>query len=50
MGPLFGSGEKTMHVDPGPHVGIPAFERDAARAFFARHLSPADGSGAPSGR
>ena len=35
---LFGSTEKTMHVNPGPHVGIPVFERDAAQAFFARHL------------
>lgn len=34
----FGSKEKTMHVNPGPHVGIPKFERDASAAFFARHL------------
>jgi dienelactone hydrolase len=34
----FGSGEKTMHINPGPHVGIPLFERDAALAFFKRHL------------
>ena len=34
----FGSKEKTMHINPGPHVGIPVFERDAASAFFARHL------------
>jgi dienelactone hydrolase len=34
----FGSTEKTMHINPGPHVGIPRFERDAASAFFARHL------------
>jgi dienelactone hydrolase len=34
----FGSKEKTMHINPGPHVGIPLFERDAASAFFARHL------------
>ena len=34
----FGSAEKTMHINPGPHVGIPLFERDAALAFFTRHL------------
>jgi dienelactone hydrolase len=35
----FGSAEKTMHVNPGPHVGIPVFERDAAIAFYRRHFS-----------
>jgi hypothetical protein len=35
----FGSAEKTMHVNPGPHVGIPLFERAAAAAFYRRHLS-----------
>jgi dienelactone hydrolase len=34
----FGSAEKTMHVNPGPHVGIPLFERAAAAAFYRRHL------------
>ena len=35
----FGSKEKTMHIHPGPHVGIPVFERgDSSAAFFARHL------------
>ena len=38
---LFGSAEKTMHLNPGPHVGIPAFERDAAERFFHRHLGDA---------
>lgn len=33
-----GSTEKTMHINPGPHVGIPAFERQASVEFFARHL------------
>lgn len=37
----FGSEEKTMHINPGPHVGIPLFERDAAVSFFQRHLEPA---------
>jgi hypothetical protein len=27
-----------MHINPGPHVGIPLFEREAAVAFFKRHL------------
>lgn len=34
----FGSKEKTMHINPGPHVGIPTFERDSSAAFFLRHL------------
>ena len=34
----FGSKEKTMHINPGPHVGIPTFERDSSAAFFARHV------------
>jgi dienelactone hydrolase len=34
----FGSAEKTAHINPGPHVGIPLFERDAAVAFYRRHL------------
>jgi dienelactone hydrolase len=35
----FGSREKTMHINPGPHVAIPKFERDASAAFYARHLT-----------
>ncbi len=34
----FGAEEKTMHINPGPHVGIPLFERDAALTFYQRHL------------
>jgi dienelactone hydrolase len=34
-----GSGEKTMHVNPGGHLGIPVFERDAWERFFVRHLT-----------
>jgi dienelactone hydrolase len=34
----FGSKEKTMHINPGPHVGIPTFERESSATFFARHL------------
>lgn len=37
----FGSDEKTMHINPGPHVGIPRIERQAAEAFYARHLGAA---------
>lgn len=33
-----GSREKTMHINPGGHVGVPLFERDAAESFFLRHL------------
>jgi pimeloyl-ACP methyl ester carboxylesterase len=36
-----GSSEKTMHINPGGHVQIPLFERDAYEAFFLRHLGPA---------
>lgn len=38
-----GSQEKTMHVNPGGHVAMPLFERDAVEAFFARHLGSAAG-------
>jgi dienelactone hydrolase len=33
-----GSQEKTLHVNPGSHVQVPRFERDASEAFFRRHL------------
>jgi pimeloyl-ACP methyl ester carboxylesterase len=36
-----GSTEKTLHVNPGGHVQIPLFERDAYEAFFLRHLGSA---------
>jgi pimeloyl-ACP methyl ester carboxylesterase len=36
-----GSSEKTLHVNPGGHVEIPLFERDAYEEFFLRHLGPA---------
>jgi len=38
-----GSQEKTMHVNPGGHVQMPLFEREAAEAFFVRHLGTAKG-------
>ncbi|HXQ18646.1 MAG TPA: hypothetical protein VN781_03360 [Acidimicrobiales bacterium] len=34
----FGSAEKTMHINPGGHIEMPPFERDAVEAFFGRHL------------
>jgi dienelactone hydrolase len=33
-----GSKEKTLHINPGGHVGVPQHERQAAEAFFRRHL------------
>ena len=37
-----GSKQKTLHLNPGGHVGMPPFEREAAEAFFRRHLFPKD--------
>ena len=34
---------KTMHINPGRHVEIPAHERDSWMAFWKRHLEPAAG-------
>ncbi len=34
----FGSKEKTMHINPGGHMGIPNFEGANWQAFFVRHL------------
>jgi dienelactone hydrolase len=33
-----GSAEKTMHVNPGGHLGIPTFEGESWQRFFVRHL------------
>ena len=33
-----GSEEKTMHINPGGHVQVPRFERQATEDFFRRHL------------
>ena len=33
-----GSEQKTMHINPGGHVAMPLFERDAAEEHFRRHL------------
>jgi dienelactone hydrolase len=37
----FGSEVKSMHINPGPHVGIPIVERDYYETFFVRHLGTA---------
>jgi pimeloyl-ACP methyl ester carboxylesterase len=34
----FASPIKTMHLNPGGHLGIPAFERDEYELFFRRNL------------
>ena len=34
----FASREKTLHANPGRHVGVPAFELESAERFFTRHL------------
>jgi pimeloyl-ACP methyl ester carboxylesterase len=36
----FGSKDKGMHIHPGGHLEIPAFERHLWTAFFRRHLTP----------
>jgi pimeloyl-ACP methyl ester carboxylesterase len=36
-----GSKEKTLHANPGRHVQVPAYERQAWEEFFARHLGRA---------
>ncbi len=38
----FGSAEKTMHINPGGHMGIPDFEGDSWERFFVRHLGTVD--------
>lgn len=38
----FGSSEKSMHANPGGHMGIPAFEREQWEQFYLRHLGPAN--------
>ncbi|HJW39730.1 MAG TPA: hypothetical protein VJ476_00710 [Rhizomicrobium sp.] len=37
----FSSKEKTMHINPGEHVGIPNFEGASWERFFTRHLGTA---------
>ncbi|HUW04013.1 MAG TPA: hypothetical protein VMW08_16790 [Acidimicrobiales bacterium] len=33
-----GSADKTLHLNPGGHIEVPRFEREAATEFFRRHL------------
>ncbi|MET0425898.1 MAG: alpha/beta hydrolase [Actinoplanes sp.] len=35
----FGSPEKTLHANPGPHHAVPPHERDSAERFLGRHLN-----------
>jgi dienelactone hydrolase len=42
----FASGDKTLHANPGPHQGVPAFEMDSAERFFTRHLREGGASAA----
>lgn len=42
----FGAKVKSMHVNPGPHVGTPAFEREYYETFFVRHLGSAKAAAA----
>ena len=36
----FPSREKTLHANPGRHLGVPRFELDSSERFFTRHLGP----------
>jgi dienelactone hydrolase len=40
---LFGSSAKTMHANPGGHLGLPRAELEAAVGFLRRHLGGAEG-------
>jgi len=44
----FASREKTLHANPGRHVGVPAFESDSSERFFTRHLGGGGGGQAGS--
>ena len=35
----FGSKRKTLHLNPGGHVQVPRFERQASEDFFRHHLA-----------
>jgi len=34
----FASRQKTLHANPGRHMGVPAFELESSQHFFTRHL------------
>jgi hypothetical protein len=38
----FGSAEKTLHANPGGHLGIPGFELASWERFYIRHLGTAE--------
>ena len=38
----FASTDKTMHINPGGHMGIPNFEAASWERFYTRHLGTAD--------
>jgi dienelactone hydrolase len=38
----FASGEKTLHANRGPHMGVPAFEMESSERFFTRNLRNGD--------
>jgi cephalosporin-C deacetylase-like acetyl esterase len=40
----FGSPQKTMHINPGGHLGIPNFEAESWERFFVRHLGLVQGA------
>ena len=42
-----GSSDKTLHANPGRHVQVPLYERQAWEEFFARHLGRAASPPAP---
>ena len=39
----FGATDKTMHINPGGHMGIPDYESASWERFFVRHLGVAAG-------
>jgi len=46
----FASAEKTMHINPGGHMDIPAFERASWERFYVRHLGTATPSPSRGGK
>ena len=44
-----GSSEKRLHVNPGGHARVPAFERESAERFLAHHLGDIEVATVPHG-
>ena len=44
-----GSSEKRLHVNPGGHARVPAFERESAERFLAHHLGDLEVATVPHG-